>query len=148
MNKPDGSLDTKCAGTPRYSGTSRLAVPTNADLAYSGSKRFRNIDVGGNLLLCGTWTVRNEVTIEADGLFEMQGTLVVANNNRRRDVIVYESANLRVEGNLTIYGDLILREGASLEFLGDSSRVNVFGEVSLADSATVTGNFDDVQDKF
>ncbi|MGD1947581.1 MAG: hypothetical protein ACFB0A_15270 [Croceivirga sp.] len=148
MNKPDGSLDTKCAGTPRYSGTSRLAVPTNADLAYSGSKRFRNIDVGGNLLLCGTWTVRNEVTIEADGLFEMQGTLVVANNNRRRDVIVYENANLRVEGNLTIYGDLILREGASLEFLGDSSRVNVFGEVSLADSATVTGNFDDVQDKF
>jgi len=148
MNKPDSSLETRCQGTPRYSGTSRLVVPSNADLAYSGSKRFRNMDIAGNLLLCGTWTVRDEIEIQSDALFEMRGVLVVARNNRRRNVTVGANATFRVEGNLTIYGDLILEEGATLEFLGNDSRVNIFGDVNRADSATVTGEFEDVQDKF
>lgn len=148
MNKPDGSLEAKCQGTPNYSGSSRLNVPANADLAYSGSRRFREISVAGRLLLCGTWTVRDEVEVASDGVFEMRGVLVVARNNRRRNLTVGENATLRIEGDLTIYGDLILEEGASLEFLGSDSRVNVFGDVDIADSATVTGTFDDVQDKF
>ncbi len=148
MNKPDGSLESKCQGTPNYSGSSRLSVPSNADLAYSGSRRFRDISIEGNLLLCGTWTVRDAVEVAADGLFEMRGVLVVARNSRRRDVTIGPDATLRIEGDLTIYGDLVLAEGASLEFLGNDSRVNVFGDVILDDSATVTGEFDDVQDKF
>jgi hypothetical protein len=148
MNKPDSTLESKCQGTPNYSGSSRLEVPSNADLAYSGSRRLRNISVEGNLLLCGTWTVQNEVEVAVDGLFEMRGVLVVARNNRRRNVTVAANATLRIEGDLTIYGDLILEEGASLEFLGSDSRVNIFGDVNVSDSATVTGEFDDVQDKF
>lgn len=148
MNRPNGSLESRCAGTPGYSGSSRLEVPSNAELAYSGSRRFRNIDIEGNLLLCGTWTVRDEIEVESNALFEMRGVLVVARNSRRRNVTLDENATLRIEGDLTIYGDLILEEGASLEFLGSDSRVNVFGDVKLGDSATVTGTFDDVQDKF
>lgn len=148
MNKPDSSLESRCQGTPNYSGSSRLSVPSNADLAYSGSRRFRNISIEGNLLLCGTWTVRDEVEVAAGGVFEMRGVLVVARNSRRRDVTVGANATLRIEGDLTVYGDLILEEGASIEFLGDNTRVNIFGDVILDDSATVTGEFDDVQDKF
>ena len=148
MNKPNSSLETKCEGTPAYSGTSRLVVPSNADLAYSGSKRFRSMDIAGNLLLCGTWTVRDAVEIQDDALFEMRGVLVVARNSRRRNVTVGANATFRVEGDLTIYGDLVLEEGATLEFLGNDSRVNIFGDVNRAGSATVTGTFDDVQDKF
>ncbi|MEM1257712.1 MAG: hypothetical protein AAGH81_04225 [Bacteroidota bacterium] len=148
MNKPDSSLESRCQGTPNYSGSSVLSVPSNADLAYSGSKRFRDISIEGNLLLCGTWTVRDEVEVAADGLFEMRGVLVVARNSRRRDVTVGTNATLRIEGDLTIYGDLVLEEGASLEFLGNTARVNIFGDVLMDDSATVTGEFDDVQDKF
>ena len=106
------------------------------------------MDIAGNLLLCGTWTVRDEIEIQSDALFEMRGVLVVARNNRRRNVTVGANATFRVEGNLTIYGDLILEEGATLEFLGNDSRVNIFGDVNRADSATVTGEFEDVQDKF
>ncbi len=148
LNRPDSSLESKCENTPRYNGSSRLTVPSNADLAYSGSKRFRNIDVQGNLLLCGTWTVRDEISVAEGGLFEMRGVLIVARNNRRRDVTIGANANFRVEGNLTIYGDLILEEGASLEFLGSNSRVNIFGDVIMDETATVEGDFDDVQDKF
>ena len=148
MNKPDGTLESRCQGTPKYSGSSRLSVPSNANLAYSGSKRFRTLDIDGSLLLCGTWTVRDEVSIGEEGLFEMRGVLVVARNNQRKDITVAKNASFRVEGSLTVYGNLILEEGASLEFLGNDSRVNIFGEVKMADSATVTGTFDDVQDKF
>ena len=105
------------------------------------------MNIEGNLLLCGTWTVRDEVEMAPGALFEMRGVLIVARNNRRRDVTVGANATLRIEGDLTIYGDLILEEGASLEFLG-TSRVNVFGDVDIDDTATVTGTFDDVQNKF
>ena len=147
INRPDSSLEARCDGTPTYSGSSRLTVPANADLAYSGSRRFRNMNIEGNLLLCGTWTVRDEVEMAPGALFVMRGVLIVARNNRRRDVTVGANATLRIEGDLTIYGDLILEEGASLEFLG-TSRVNVFGDVDIDDTATVTGTFDDVQNKF
>ncbi len=148
MNKPDASLEAKCEGTPGYSGSSRPTIPIGEESAYSGSRRFRSLTINGSLLLCGTWTVREEVNIGPNGLFEMRGTLIVARNNRREDVTVEENAVFRVEGDLTIYGDLILEEGATLEFLGDSSRVNVFGDVEIEDSASVIGEFDDVQNKF
>ncbi|MEM1336201.1 MAG: hypothetical protein AAF634_10130 [Bacteroidota bacterium] len=148
MNKPDASLEARCEGTPTYSGSARLTVPAGEENAYSGSRRFRTLTINGNLLLCGTWTVREEVNVGPGGVFEMRGTLIVARNNRREDITVGENGVLRVEGDLTIYGDLILEEGATLEFLGSDSRVNVFGSAEIADSASVIGEFDDVQDKF
>ncbi len=148
MNKPDSTLESRCEGTPTYSGSSSLSVPSNATLAYSGSNRFRRITISGELLLCGTWTSINEVTVEENGVFELRGLLAVGRNNRRRDITVEENATFRVEGDLTIYGDLILEDGATLEFIGNNSRVNVFGEVDIADSAQVLGTFDDVQDAF
>lgn len=148
MNKPSADLAAKCAGTPIYSGSNVLNVGATQTLAYSGSKRFRTIDVEGELLLCGTWTVNREVDVLDDGLFEMRGTFIVARNNNRRNLTVGENATLRVEGNLTIYGDLILEENATIEFVGETSRVNIFNEVIAAESANILGTFDDIQNSF
>lgn len=148
MNKPDESLEAKCEGVNWYSGNSRLNVNEGDSFAYRGSKRFNSINVGGELLLCGSWTVRNDVNINNGGLFEMNGTLVVGRNNRRKNITVNENANFRVEGNLTIYGDLILNEGATIEFIGDDSVANIFGSVVKSGSATVTGTFNDIKNKF
>lgn len=148
LNRPSASLVEKCATSPRYSGTNNLTVNADDALAYSGAKRFNRLNIDGSLLLCGSWTVRNEININADGLFEMNGTLVVARNNRRRNVTIDGGATFRVEGNLTIYGDLILNDGATLEFLGEDSIVNVFGSVIRNGNVEVTGNFRDVRSKF
>ncbi len=148
MNKPSDDLAARCADTPRYSGSANLRVGAQDELAYSGSRRLSNMSVDGALLLCGTWTVRNAVDISANALFELRGTLVAARNNRRRNFSLAENATVRIEGDLTVYGDLILGENARLEFLGDNSRINIFGDVEIAEGATVTGDFDDVQDKF
>ncbi|MGB5479889.1 MAG: hypothetical protein WBM91_02325 [Eudoraea sp.] len=148
LNRPSASLEAECANTPEYEGSANLNVNQGEDLAYSGSKRFKNFSVSGNLLLCGSWTVKEAVNINSNALFAMSGSLVVARNNKRRNVTVDEGATLKIEGDLTIYGDLILNDGASLEFIGNDSKANIFGDVIKNGNVTITGQFEDLRDKF
>lgn len=78
----------------------------------------------------------------------MNGTLIVARNNDRGNLVVRKNSTMRIEGNLTIYGDLVLEENATIEFIGNTSRVNIFGTVKGAANANIRGTFDDIQDKF
>ncbi|MDB4292498.1 hypothetical protein N9954_03770 [Maribacter sp.] len=148
LNRPSQSLEAQCATSPIYSGRNVLEVGASETLAFRGSKRFNRLEIDGSLLLCGAWTVKNTIDVNSNALFEMNGTLVVASNNRRRDVTIDEGATFRVEGNLTIYGDLILNDGATLDFLGDDSVVNIFGDVIRNGNVEVNGVFRDVRSKF
>ncbi|MBT8297625.1 MAG: hypothetical protein KJO52_04765, partial [Maribacter sp.] len=73
---------------------------------------------------------------------------VVGSNRNRKKITVEDGAVLRIEGNLTIYGDLDLKYNSTIEFLGSNSVVNVFGDVNIEDNVTISGTFDDAQDKF
>lgn len=148
LNRPDESLVARCANLSVYQGGANLNVNTGASLAYRGARRFNNMNVSGSLLLCGSWTVRNEVNLNSDSLFEMNGTFVVGRNNSRSNVNVNSGATLRVEGNLIIYGDLNLNDGAKIEFIGDDSVVNIFGSVNRNGNTTVEGTFNDIKNKF
>jgi len=148
LNRPSESLEASCANIPVYNGRRNLNVNEGENLAYQGSKRFNTVNVSGELLLCGSWTVSNDTNINDDASFSMRGNYVVGRNNKRKDVKVNENSIFRVEGNLTIYGDLILNDGATIEFLGSDSVVNIFGEVKKASTAEVIGTFDDVRNKF
>ncbi len=148
LNKPSESLAAECSTLPEYTGSSKLIVNSGQDVGYTGAKRFNNITVNGSLLLCGSWTVNNRVRVNDDALFEMNGTIVVGRNNRRRNIIVNDGAVLRIEGNMTIYGNLVLNDGATIEFIGDSSVANIFGSVNRTGTTQVLGTFDDVQNKF
>ncbi|MDF4202851.1 hypothetical protein PXD56_07790 [Maribacter sp. SA7] len=148
LNRPDDSLVARCEDLNAYSGSSNLNVNSGDNFAYRGSKRFNSMNIGGNLLLCGSWTVQNGVNLNTGGLFEMSGTLVVGRNNRQRNVSINSGATLRVEGNLTIYGDLNLNEGATIEFIGDDSVVNIFGRVNRGANSAVEGTFRDVRGSF
>jgi len=148
LNRPTDSLEASCSNLPEYNGSANLNVNNGDNFAFSGSKSFNAINVGGELLLCGTWTVSNAVNLNSDALFSMNGTFVVGRNNKRKNVSINNGAVFKVEGDLTIYGDLVLNDGATLEFLGNDSVVNVFGSVRLGTNAEVIGTFTDVQDKF
>lgn len=148
MNRPSQSLEEACSSAQRYSGSSYLAVESYQTLGYSGSKNFRELNVAGELLLCGSWSVRDEFLVEEDGTLEIKGSIYMGRNNRRRNIQVAAGATLRVEGVMVIYGDLILEENASLEFLGDENNVYVLGNVVIANSASVEGNFNDRMNKF
>jgi hypothetical protein len=141
-------LVSSCENLAAFSGSSSYSVPTGEEQAYSGSKRFKSLAVDGSLLLCGSWTVRDDITINENGVFEMNGTIVVGRKNRSRDIVVKAGATLRIEGSVSIYGDLILEDGATVEFLGDSSIAVVWGKVTKKGNTTVTGTFNDYFSKF
>jgi len=148
LNRPSESLAAACASSPVYSGSANLNVNSGDNLAFSGSKSFNSLNINGNLLLCGSWTVSNGININGSSLFQMNGTLVVGRNNSRRNVSINSGGNLTIEGDLIIYGDLILNDGATVNFLGDNSTANIFGNVFINGNAEVTGTFDDVRNKF
>ncbi|NNE01887.1 MAG: hypothetical protein HKN52_01875, partial [Eudoraea sp.] len=149
LNRLSQSLAATCETLPDYEGTSKLVVNEGEDIGFKGAKRFNYINVSGSLLMCGSWTVINDVDIKKDnGLLEMNGTLVVGRNRKRKEIEIQEGAVLRIEGNLTIYGDLDLKNGSTIEFIGTDSVVNIFGEVKMGDNVTVAGEFEDVQNKF
>ncbi|WP_282133826.1 hypothetical protein [Cellulophaga baltica] len=148
MNKPNQSLESKCEDLTSYRGSSNITVPANETMAYQGSKRLRQIDVFGDLLLCGSWTVSTGVALNTDSLFEMKGAIIVGNNRSTKDITVASNATLVIEGDLVIYGDLILGDGATIEFLGSSSRAYITGEVTKADTAVVKGEFNDMLNRF
>ncbi len=148
LNRPSQSLAEECASLTTYSGSSKLVINEGQDIAFRGSKRFGSIKVSGSLLMCGSWTVRNDVDVKENGLMEMNGTLVVGSNKKRKKITVEAGAVLRIEGNLTIYGDLELKDNSTIEFIGSNSVVNIFGDVNIDDNVTISGDFDDAQDKF
>ncbi len=148
LNRPTESLVSSCENLAAFSGGSTYTVAQGNEEAFSGSKRFNSITVNGSLLLCGSWTVKEDLTINENGLFEMNGTIVIGRANRQRDVIVKAGSTLRVEGTMAVYGDIILEEGATLEFLGDNPIAAIWGSVTKANGATITGTFNDYYNKF
>ncbi|WP_276166676.1 hypothetical protein [Zobellia alginiliquefaciens] len=148
LNRPDESLEARCSDLLYYSGSSNLSVNEGETKEYKGSKWFNTLNVNGSLLLCGTWAVKNSSYINSGGLFEMNGTLYIGRNNSKKNITVNKDATLRIEGNFTVYGDIILNDGATLEFIGDDSVANVFGSVKKLGSAKVIGEFRDVRNKF
>lgn len=148
LNRPNQSLVVRCAELPAYQGSANLNVNSGETMGYRGSKRFNRLNVNGSLLLCGSWTANNNSNVNNNGLFEMNGTFVIGRNNKRKNITINSGGTFRVEGNLTIYGDLMLNDGATVEFIGESSVVNVFGKVQRSGNTEVLGTFSDVQNKF
>lgn len=148
MNRPTESLESACSNATRYPGGNNLEVTPNQDLDYSGSYYFRTLNVSGELLLCGTWSVRNEFTVLEGGLLEVSGTIYNGRNNRRRNLVVEDNATLRVEGNIVVYGDLILGENSKVEFVGNNNNAYIYGNVNQAESTAVNGTFNDYFNKF
>ncbi|NER11356.1 Uncharacterized conserved protein [Muriicola jejuensis] len=147
LNRLSLSLAAQCATLPDYKGSAKLVVNRGENAGFSGAKSFNSISVEGSLILCGSWTVRNDLDIKDDALMEMNGSLSVGSNKKEKEIKVEKGATLRIEGNLIIYGDLDLEDNSTLEFIGNNSVVNIFGEVKMGDNVNVVGNFTDVRNK-
>ena len=147
LNRPPKTLVNACSDLPSYDGSSMLNVGPAEAFNFQGGKQLDIIDIDGFLLLCGSWTVTDRVNIAPGGVLRLFGTLAIGSNQDRGSLTVGSGSLLQIEGNVTIYGDLIMEDGAQVEFLGNSSVIDIFGNVSAGRDATVSGKFRDVRQK-
>lgn len=131
-----------CDTYHHYDGGSELMVIQNNPQSYHGEVEVDNIKLNEQLNICGTVMVHNDVKINYAGVFNMGGELITEG-----DVHVIYGGHLVVEGKVIIEGDLTLSNGATLEFLGDDSSIEVLGNAKIHKKANIDGTFKDVSQK-
>ncbi len=125
-----------------YDGGAKLMVIEDEPQSYHGEIDVKNIELSDQLNICGTLNVRNDVQVNYAGVFNLGGEMITEG-----DVKVIYGGHLVIEGNVIIEGDLVLGKGATLEFLGDNSSIEVLGKAKIHHKANITGEFTDVSQK-
>lgn len=77
----------------------------------------------------------------------MNGAFVFGQYNRNNTLSINSNATLRLSGEVVIYGDLNLNSGATIEFVGQSDKITIFGRVNKGQSVTIKGDFVDTEGK-
>jgi len=125
-----------------YNGGEKLMIIEDAPKSYHGEIEVSNIELFDQLNICGTLNVREDVQVNYAGVFNLGGQMIT-----QGDVKVIYGGHLVVEGNVLIEGDLILGKGATLEFLGADSTIEVLGKAKISKKAIIAGSFKDVSQK-
>lgn len=135
-----------CTSFPIYVGTGYLNVNSGETKQYQGAAALTGINVNANLSWCGALSVSQSLNVNSGGVFYMKGSLAqgsVLTPNQSLNV----NGTMKIEGAVTIYGNLILNSGAKLEFVGSGSSITIFGNVTKNNNVTITGNYIDTFNK-
>lgn len=143
----NGTNVVKCTGLKAYDGSSNLNVNSNETRAFSGSAQLKNVNVGGNLLFCGSLAIESSLNVNSNGVLEVNGSFAFGQYKKNTALNVNSNAVLRLSGSVVIYGDLRLNSGAKLEFVGQGTTVTIYGDVTINSGASITGNFTDTEGK-
>lgn len=137
-----------CSQFPTYNGSAWLNVNSNETKEYQGSASLMGVNVNANLTFCGSLSVSQGLNINSGGVFYIKGSLAQGQqSNPWLSLIINNNAVMRVEGNVVIYGNLILNSGAKLEFVGNNSSITIHGTVTKGNNVTITGTFTDTFNK-
>lgn len=145
LNRPSADLNAECSSLNAFNGGfTDLQVLAGEEVGYQVGQYFKSVENAGNLLLCG-WFVSNEnLNVKENSLMESNGRFWA-----RKDLIIESGSKLRVKGSyIVIYGDLILNDGATLEFVDSRVGVYVLGKVIRNGTTLVTGSYADYYNKF
>lgn len=137
-----------CSQFPTYNGSVWLNVNSNETKEYQGSASLMGVNVNANLTFCGSLAVSQGLNINSGGVFYMKGSLAQGQqSNPWLSLIINNNAVMRVEGDVVIYGHLILNSGSKLEFVGNNSSITIHGNVTKGNNVTITGSFTDTFNK-
>ncbi len=146
VTKPDSGSNIVCSDYPAYQGGYWLNVNSNKDEAYNGSASLMGVNVNSkaSLIFCGALAVNKGVNVNSDGTFLVKGTLAQGTTEAPYNaLIVNNNGVLQIEGSLVVYGNMILNNGATLEFLGSGSSITVYGKVTKNGTVTIKGDYTD-----
>ncbi|WP_424492628.1 hypothetical protein [Salinimicrobium sp. GXAS 041] len=150
MNKPEVASESflSCSEYPEYNGGPHLNINSNEEARnYSGVATVKHLNVGAELNFCGSLNVERSTNINSHGTFNMSGSLAIGAVGKNHHLNINSNSVLRIEGSLTVYGDLNLNSGATLEFVGDDSTIHVYGNVRINNNVTILGEYTDTSNK-
>ena len=97
---------------------------------------------------CGALSVAQALNINSNGNLYIKGSLAQGSAaNPYLALTVNSNATLKVEGNVVIYGNLVLNSNSNLEFVGSGSSITIYGNVIKGNNVDITGTFVDTFDK-
>jgi len=100
------------------------------------------VNVNANLTFCGSLSVAQGLNINSGGVFYMKGSLAQGQqSNPWLSLKINNNAVLRLEGDVVIFGNLVLNSGAKLEFIGNNSTITIHGTVTKGNNVAITGTF-------
>jgi len=130
-----------CDSFIEYPGYAYLNVNSGDTFNYKGDYLIHSVNVNQNLNYCGNLAVDQGVTVNSNGIFAIKGSLFVGTTRNASTLIV--NGTLKIEGDLMVYGNVILNSGAKLEFLGAGGHIIITGTVTKNSGVTITGNYID-----
>ena len=131
-----------------YTGGPNLNINKNNPSSYSSAETgvitLKNLNVGGDLRLCGNYSVANTVNIHRAGEFEFVGEMMIGTKEEPADLVINSGAHLDFAGKIIVTGDLIINKGATVRmFAGhDGFPFTVGGESNISASAFVEDHRD------
>ncbi len=147
-NSTSNNSEINCSGFPSYKGGSWLNVNSNDPQSYSGSASLKGLNINDDLTFCGSLAVENGLNINSGGNFYMSGSLAQGSTkNRWNSLNINNNATLYIEGDMVIYGNMVLNNGATIEFLGSESSITVYGDVIKNGNVTIKGDYKDHNNK-
>ncbi|WP_423129084.1 hypothetical protein [Gaoshiqia sp. Z1-71] len=141
----DDEPELTCDSYPFYEGNKNLTVTT--DLSYRGPAALNHVEVNSNASLtwCGTLGVGQHIVINSYAVLHIIGEL--AQGEKNQNFYINQNGTLRIEGDITIYGNLVLHSYSTIEFIGPNSSITIHGTVTKADNVSIIGDFTDHSNK-
>ncbi len=136
-----------CKDLPAYSGNSNLNVNSNERMAFAGAASLKNVNVGGELLYCGSLAVESSLNVNSNGVMQVVGSFAFGQYKKNTAINVNSKSYLKLSGSTVIYGDLRLNSGATLEFVGEGNTITIYGDVTINSGAQIIGNYTDTEGK-
>lgn len=151
MEKPAPPTTNSCTGLPAYNLGKDLILNSNEIKGFYGSTAINSIIVNSHSVLthCGSISVQNNLTLNSNGTFKMNGSLSQGKYQQANPTVltVNSNATLQIEGSVVIWGDLTLNSNSKVEFLGSGSSITIYGKVNKASNILITGNYTDTENK-
>jgi hypothetical protein len=145
MEKPKAPTANSCTGLPAYNLGKDLILNSNETKGFYGSNAINSIVIRSNSTLthCGSISVQNNLTINSNSFFKMNGSLSQGKYQQANPTVltVDSQATLQIEGSVVIWGDLTLNNNSTIEFIGSGSSITVYGKVTKKANVSITGNY-------
>jgi hypothetical protein len=148
INTPaENPTEALCKDLPAYTGSSNLNVNSNEKMAFAGAASLKNVNVGGELLFCGSLAIESSLNVNSNGVVQVVGSFAFGQYKKNTSLNINSNSYLKLTGSTVIYGDLRLNSGATLEFVGSGNTITVYGDVTINSGAKIIGDYTDTEGK-